>query len=195
MSLSHPHPAPHSYPLMLRTWTYAWWKPVVGLLLLVAGMFIVAPIVMMPVLVLAVALDHRGSFVDAFEEAIRLEHVTWQGMLYLNLSLAGLTLVTWGIIRFVHRMRPRWLMSVKPGIRWAFFWACFGVALVAMFAQVVVGAFLPSDPNDIASSPNPITSTTVALGVVILLTTPLQAIGEEYAFRGYAMQAFGSLTR
>ena len=30
---------------------------------------------------------------------------------------------------------------------------------------------------------------------MILLTTPLQAIGEEYAFRGYLMQAFGSLTR
>jgi membrane protease YdiL (CAAX protease family) len=30
---------------------------------------------------------------------------------------------------------------------------------------------------------------------VILVTTPLQALGEEYAFRGYLMQAFGSLTR
>ena len=29
---------------------------------------------------------------------------------------------------------------------------------------------------------------------MILLTTPLQALGEEYAFRGYLMQAFGSLT-
>ncbi len=29
---------------------------------------------------------------------------------------------------------------------------------------------------------------------MILVTTPLQALGEEYAFRGYLMQAFGSLT-
>jgi membrane protease YdiL (CAAX protease family) len=194
-SLLHPHPEPRTYPLMLRTWTYAWWKPVVGLLLLPFGMLVLAPLVMLPVLVAAVAVDHEGSFGDAFEDAASLDSVSWQSMLYLNLSLAGLILVTWGIIRFVHRMRPRWLMSVQPGIRWRFFWACFGIALIAIFANVVVGSFLPTDPNELSTSTNEITSTVVVLGIVILLTTPLQAIGEEYAFRGYAMQAFGSLSR
>ena len=33
----------------------------------------------------------------------------------------------------------------------------------------------------------------VAIAVVILFTTPLQAVGEEYVFRGYLMQALGSL--
>lgn len=194
-SLLHPHPEPRTYPLMLRTWTYAWWKPVVGLLLLPFGMLVLAPLVMLPVLVAAVAVDHEGSFGDAFEDAASLDSVSWQSMLYLNLSLAGLILITWGIVRFVHRMRPRWLMSVQPGIRWRFFWACFGIALVAIFANVVVGSFLPTDPNELSTSTNEITSTVVVLGIVILLTTPLQAIGEEYAFRGYAMQAFGSLSR
>jgi membrane protease YdiL (CAAX protease family) len=92
-------------------------------------------------------------------------------------------------------MRPRWLMSVRPGIRWGFFWACFGIAPVAMLAQVVVGALLPQDPNDLGGSVNDLTSRIVSLGIVVLLTTPLQAIGEEYAFRGYLMQAFGALTR
>jgi len=35
----------------------------------------------------------------------------------------------------------------------------------------------------------------VALGIVVLLTTPFQAMGEEYVFRGYLMQGFGALTR
>ena len=192
--LTHPHPAPRTYPLMLRTWTYQWWKPVIGLVLLVAGVF-VASFAVLPVLAITVALDHEGSFGDAFSETARLDHVTWQGMLYLNLTLASLILVTWGIVRFVHRMRPRWLMSVRPGIRWGFFWACFGLSLVAIFSQIVVGVFLPTDPNDVGASVNEITPTVVAIGIVVLLTTPLQAIGEEYAFRGYAMQAFGSLTR
>ena len=195
VALSHPHPEPRSYPLMLRTWTYARWRPIVGVILLIVGMIVVAPVVLLPVLALLVALDHQGSFSQAFEEAVSLDHVTWQGMLYLNLALAGLIPVTWLIIRYLHRMRPRWLMSVKPGIRWPFFWACFGLAVVAMLAQVVVGALLPTDPNDIDASPNHITSRIVALGLVVLFTTPLQAIGEEYAFRGYAMQAFGSLSR
>ena len=41
--------------------------------------------------------------------------------------------------------------------------------------------------------PVAVTRTTVLSGVVILLTTPLQAIGEEYLFRGYLLQAVGSL--
>jgi membrane protease YdiL (CAAX protease family) len=165
-----------------------------GIFALVVGLFF-ASLVLLPVLALTVALDHHGSFQDAFTEATNLEHVTWQGMLWLNLSLAALIPVTWGIVRFLHRMRPRWLMSVKPGIRWAFFWACFGLAPVAMFAQVVVGLLLPEDPNDVGGSVNHLTSRLVSLGLVVLLTTPLQAIGEEYAFRGYAVQAFGALTR
>jgi membrane protease YdiL (CAAX protease family) len=32
----------------------------------------------------------------------------------------------------------------------------------------------------------------VVLGLIVLLTTPLQAAGEEYVFRGYLMQAIGS---
>ena len=35
--VAHPHPEPRTYPLMLRTWDYAWWKPVVGILVLVVG--------------------------------------------------------------------------------------------------------------------------------------------------------------
>jgi membrane protease YdiL (CAAX protease family) len=180
---------------MLRTWTYAWWKPVVGLAVLVPSVVVVVPLLLLPLLMILVALDHHGSYSQAVSDAASLKHVTWQGMLYLNLALASMVPVTWGIVRVVHRLRPRWLMSVRPGIRWGFFWACFGIAPVAMIAQVVVGALLPSDPNDLGGSVNDLTSRIVSLGIVVLLTTPLQAIGEEYAFRGYAMQAFGALTR
>ena len=195
VALSHPHPEPRSYPLMLRTWTYATWRPIVGVVVLIVAMILVAPVLLLPLLAATVALDHQGSFSQAFDDAVSLHHVTWQGMLYLNLALAALIPTTWAIVRYLHRMRPRWLMSVQPGIRWRFFWACFGLAVVAMLAQAVMGALLPTDPNDLGASPHHLTSRIVGLGLVVLFTTPLQAIGEEYAFRGYAMQAFGSLSR
>lgn len=191
----YPHPTPTTYSQMLRTWTYAVWKPIMGLVLVVVGMLVVAPLVLMPVLLLGVAVDHQGTFVDALEEAANLERVTWPAMLWLNLSLAALIPITWGTMRWIHRMRPRWLMSVKPGIRWRFFWACFGLSLVAIAAQIVVGAFLPGDVDELTGTVATVNREMVILAVVILLTTPLQAMGEEYAFRGYAMQAFGSLTR
>src|SRR5215212_7827283 len=98
VALSHPHPEPRTYPLMLRTWTYARWRPIVGVLLLIVGMLVVAPVLLLPLLAAMVALDHNGSFSQAFEDAASLDHVTWQGMLYLNLALAALIPITWLIV-------------------------------------------------------------------------------------------------
>jgi membrane protease YdiL (CAAX protease family) len=193
--MAHPHPEPRTYPMMLRTWDYRWWKPVVGILLLAVGMLLVMPLLLLPVLAVAVALEGGpGTYGDQFAAALNLDSVTPASMLYLNLTLASLTLVCMGIVRVVHRLRPRWLSSVLPGMRWKFFFICFGLAIVALIASVAVSNFIPSNPNDLGGEPNKLTGTLVATGIVILLTTPLQAIGEEYAFRGYLMQAFGSLT-
>jgi membrane protease YdiL (CAAX protease family) len=194
--MAHPHPEPRTYPMMLRTWDYRWWKPVVGILLLAVGMLLVMPLLLLPVLAVAVALEGgSGTYGAQFADAMTLDSVTPASMLYLNLTLASLTLVCMFIVRFVHRLRPRWLSSVLPGMRWKFFFICFGLAIVALIASVAVSNFIPSNPNDLGGEPNKLTGTLVATGIVILLTTPLQAIGEEYAFRGYLMQAFGSLTR
>lgn len=190
---AHPHPEPRSYPLMLRTHDYEWWRPLSGLALGAAGLFLLVPLVLMPVLIATVAIDHEGTFRQAFVDAARLETVTWQGMLFLNLSLAALVPVTWGVVRLVHLLRPRWLASVRPGIRWRFLGACFGLALVAIAAQLIVGAVLPGDLNGLSGSWNDWTPRLAGLAVVVALTTPLQAIGEEYGFRGYLLQAFGSL--
>jgi len=195
MSLEHPHPEPRSYPLMLRTWTYQTWRPVVGLVLLPLAMFVVAPLVLFPLLALTVAADHSGSYSTALQNAATLDPVTWQGLLYLNLSLAALVPCVWLILRVLHGMRPRWLMSVKPGIRWRFFFACLGISVVAIAAQLIVGAFLPGDPDNLGTGANTITGTLLAMLVVVAVTTPLQAMGEEYAFRGYLLQAVGSLSR
>jgi membrane protease YdiL (CAAX protease family) len=181
---------------MLRTWDYQWWKPVVGILLMIILGAVVVPLLLMPVLAVAVALEGgSGPYVDRFLDSAALDSVTPASMLYLNLTLAALTLVAMGIVRFIHRLRPRWLSSVMPGMRWTFFLACFGLAVVALICSLVVGALLPHDPNDLSGEPNQLTGVLIATGIVILLTTPLQALGEEYAFRGYLMQAFGSLSR
>ena len=181
--------------MLLRTFSYAWWKPVVGGLIVLLG-FVVLPVLMLPVLAIGVAIEGgEGSFSSRFVEAGGLETVTPSSMLYLNLALAGLTLLAMLVVRVVHGLPPRWLSSVRPGMRWKFFFVCLGLSVVALLASIVVGAVLPQDPNDLGGSPNPVTGTVVAIGLVVLLTTPLQALGEEYAFRGYLMQAFGSVSR
>ena len=196
MARAHPHPEPRSYPLMLRTWDYAWWKPVVGILMFIVGGLLVMPLLLIPVLALAVAVEGgSGSFMDRFVESTSLESVTPSSMLYLNLTLASLTVVAMVIVRLIHRLRPRWLSSVMPGMRWRFFFVCVGLSVVALVVSIVVSELLPHQATgDIGGEMNELTSTLVATGIVILVTTPFQALGEEYAFRGYLMQAFGSLT-
>ena len=181
---------------MYRTWTYHWWRPVVGILLLVVGTVIVVPLLMLPVLVVGVLLEGgEQSFLDAFLSAGTFRRLTPSGLLFLNLTLGGLILWTWGLIRVVHQMRPRWLSSVVPRLRWTFLLVCIGLSLVALVAQFMVGLLVPSSANpELTASPQPLSGTTLALAVIVLLTTPLQAAGEEYAFRGYLLQAVGSLS-
>lgn len=192
--VAHPHPEPRSYPLMLRTWTYQAWRPIGGIALLVIGLMLVVPFALLPVLAVGVALQ-GGPFLAGFQAASTLAKVTPASMLYLNLSLAAAIPLTWLIVRYLHRMRPRWLTSVRPGMRWKFFCACLGLAAVALLAQIALGALIPSGSAATTRHPVHLNGTLVALVLVIVLTTPLQAIGEEYAFRGYLTQAVGALTK
>ena len=190
----YPHPEPRSYDQMLRTWNYAWWRPVLGLLLVAFGMIIVAPLVLMPVLAAGVAVE-GGPFLRSFEKAARLQTVDPAALLYLNLVLGAMVPITWLAMRLLHRMRPRWLGSVMPRLRWKFLFACLGLAVVALVAQVLVGTAMPGNDEGVGGHLNHLTGTTVALALVVLCTTPLQAAGEEYVFRGYLLQAFGALFR
>lgn len=192
---------PTSYPLVLRTPTYAWWKPVVGALSMGVGFFLL-PYLVLPVLAVGVALEdlagmgeRGGSFGQRLIDAASVRTVTPASMLFLNLSLAGLTLLAMLLVRVLHGVSPRWLASIRPGIRWRFLAVCFGLSVVAILAALVVGSLLPQDPNDVSGGPRHATATLVAIGVVVLLTTPFQALGEEYAFRAYLLQAAGALTR
>lgn len=188
-----PHPEPREYHQMLRTWNYRWWKPVVGIIMVVFGMLIVAPLAMMPVLAIGVFIE-GGPFMESLERAASLEAIGPAALLYLNLTLGSAILVTWFVMRFVHRMRPRWLTSVVPRMRWKFFFICIGLSVIALIAQVLASMLLPgSQEADMSQEVNDFTTTTAILALIVLLTTPFQAAGEEYIFRGYLMQALGSL--
>lgn len=195
-----PHPEPREYHEMLRTWNYAWWKPLLGIVLVALGMVVVAPILLMPVLIGGVMLE-GGDFWESFETAATLEAVGPASLLYLNLTLGSAILVCWVVMRYLHRMRPRWLTSVVPKMRWKLFFVFIGFSVVALIAvivvQVVLSVFVPADESAAVElgTVNEFTTTTVILALIVLLTTPLQAAGEEYVFRGYLMQAVGSLTR
>ncbi|MDP9444484.1 MAG: CPBP family intramembrane metalloprotease [Actinomycetota bacterium] len=193
----YPHPEPQPYHRMLRTWTYRPWRVVVGLAATILAAVLGGPLALV-VVGLGLEATGTGSFAALLDGVIELD-VTPSVLLTVNLSLALLIPITWLAVRLLHNLRPRWLGSVRPGLRWRLLWPLAGWALLATAGAFLLYALvLPPDTlgGDTAAEGRGATAaTTVAFLIVIALTTPLQSAGEEYLFRGYLLQGFGALVR
>lgn len=132
---------------------------------------------------------------DKLTAVVDTDNVTPSVLAFLNVALILAIPSAWFCTRVFHGLRPRWLASVAPRIRWRWLLASFGIALVSLVIAILLGALLPSsgDGAELSGSVNDFTSTSRDFLLVIVLLTPLQAIAEEYAFRGYLTQAFGGL--
>ena len=172
------------------------WRPIVGVLLLGLLTFVVGPF-LLTLPVVAWALAQGGDWQEHLRTALDTEHVSPFALGFLNVVLAcGIGyafLVTW----WLHRLRPGWITSVLPRMRWRFFAIGLGLSVVALIATLIVGALLPAgsanDSTEISGELNAFTSTTRDFLLVVLFLTPFQAAGEEYVFRGYLTQAFGGI--
>jgi membrane protease YdiL (CAAX protease family) len=109
------------------------------------------------------------------------------GLLAANLAVAALAPICWLLVVVLHRRQPWWLSSVRPRLRWRYLLICIAPAVL-----VFVGSQLLMAPGSTAWTLQP---GAVAFLAVIVATTPLQAAAEEIVFRGYLLQAFGSLVR
>jgi membrane protease YdiL (CAAX protease family) len=86
--------------------------------------------------------------------------------------------------------RPRWIASVTGGVRWGWLGICAAVCAVLVVLPSLVLTLATEDLSTWTPERN-----WPALAAVVILTTPLQAAGEEYLFRGWLPQAIGSLIR
>ena len=191
---SYPHGKPEPYHRTLRTWTYAAWRPLVGIVLTVGLGIVAGPLLVTTLVGVGLAIfapDQASSYMNDLTELT----ITPPVLLTVNLSLAMLIPTTFLAIRMLHGMRPRWLGSVRPGLRWGLLAQLTGLALLASLAfSVVLGLVTPEAmPTEGTSQLS--SGTTLAYLVIIVLTSPLQSAAEEYAFRGYLLQAFGALVR
>jgi len=177
---------------MLRTWTYRPWRALVGIGLTVALGLLVGPLLVTALIGLSLAIFAPEEAAGYMSDLAEL-NVTPTVLLTVNLSLAMLIPTTFLTIRLLHGMRPRWLGSVRPGLRWGLLAQLTGLALVATIAfSLVIGLWM-QDVMPTESTNELSTRTTIAYLAVVLLTSPLQSAAEEYVFRGYLLQAFGAL--
>jgi membrane protease YdiL (CAAX protease family) len=183
------------YHLLLRAgWPGTWWRSLIGIACLGLGMLLVLPLIMMvPFVIYYVATG--ADVPSSIGTLVDLTDPTPASLAYLNLSLVGLIPLTWVLVRWLHGLRPRWLSSIRPRLRWGYLLACFGLSFVALLATVLVASLLPTAgaAGDVTGELNEFTPEIRDFVLVVLLLTPLQAAAEEYAFRGYLLQAFGGI--
>lgn len=169
------------------------WRPVLGVPILVGATFVLAPLgALLPVIAWLVATGEPvGAGLDSITD---LGDVTPLGLAYVNIVLASAIPIAILVNLALHGLGPGWLMSVARRIRWRFFVACLGLSVLALLATVLVSTLVPqSGGTGLSTQANDFTSTTRDFLLVIVILTPLQAAGEEFAFRGYLMQAFGGV--
>jgi uncharacterized protein len=188
-----PHAQPESYHRLLRTVRYRWWRPLVGLVL--AGLvFLLLGVLLYAVAAIA-GVVFGGPSDAVFDQLTDL--VRPVGFLLGNLALAGGIVAAWAAVGLVHQERICWLASVTCGMRWRWLLINAGLALAVIIPTYLVYLVLPAGEGATGGTDGawPGAGTFLALAAVIVTTTPLQAAGEEYAFRGYLSQALGAWVR
>ena len=132
------------------------------------------------------ARGKQGTYDAYWVRAMGFEYP--EGLAATSLGLAAIIPLVLLMVRFVHQRRPVWLSSVQPGLRWRYMLIVFVVAAIVMNAQY----WVTTGRTEFHWNPSPQLAFWL---VAILLTTPLQAAGEEYLFRGYLMQVIGAAVR
>lgn len=170
---------PRPYPQLLRGPAHRWWRSLVSLAVVLAGLVAIAAAT-----AVAVVVATLTGAVDA--AAVEESLDDWWMLLLTNLGLAALIPVSMLAVWAGHRWRPRWVGSVAGGIRWRWLLTASLVSLVVVVGGSAVLYAVDGPPSGTGTQVLP-------LLLVVALTTPLQAAGEEYLFRGWLTQAVGCL--
>lgn len=176
-----PLPAePAEHWRFLRTPRHRWWRPLAGLALLAVAFLVTQILAAVGALVWDVGIEHRDPI--AYLSSISEFKITPALFLANNIGLDLLVPATLLLQWAVWGQRPRWLSSVRGGFRWR--WMLRAALVVVPVWLVLLGLQFVASPGTFTLSP-----TWLVLLIGVLLTTPLQAAGEEYMFRGFIPRA------
>lgn len=162
----------------------SWWKPLV---------IVPALLIMMLVLQFALTLVVLVVEMFAFGRDPMDTSMSPLMMLAANLSLAAMGPLAILATALIGRVPWRRLLASPRRMslrRWGVYFGAFSALVVVGLAVMQLIA-----PDSTGLATFAVTGTTVGLLVVALLTTPLQAAGEELMFRGAVMPAIASWIR
>ena len=177
--------------------TYRWYRPV-----LAAVLAVVFYLVLSNAFVLAVTAVLRvvagADAVGRVYRALQADPLDASEPLVMLLTLGSIVMMLPSVLlatRAAGLGGPGRLSSVAGRLRWGWLARCLVPAVVFMGLTVLLSSFAVPLLTGASIGLGPVTTPPEALVwslVVIVLLVPLQATAEEYAFRGFAMQALGS---
>ncbi|MFD1940260.1 MULTISPECIES: CPBP family glutamic-type intramembrane protease [Nonomuraea] len=181
------------YDHLARNPLNAWWRQVVGTLVVALGFFGMAFFVMLAGLVVAWILGMPMPTTGGqqlFGDPVF-------GLAVTLLSIAAVLPIVYGAVALFQRRPPGTLSSVVGRLRWGWMAQCAAIGLVALLlgqgalwlAYVATG----EDTSELLGWKG--WATFLPALVVIVLLVPFQAAAEEYVFRGWLLQAFGAYIR
>lgn len=163
----------------------AWWRGLVAIVLFVIGF-----------LLLSVVLGGIAFAIELVRGELTVEDLTSGAvpftpviMLFNNLSLAACLPLAMLLQRLFFGVRPGTLSSVTGRFRWRWL-GRLALVIVPVWIVYVAVSLLSSPIGEVRMDPD-----VLALLVIVLLTTPLQAAGEEYGARGLIQRSVGSWFR
>ncbi len=125
----------------------------------------------------------------SFDDPDSLVAITPSVLLSSNLALAALIPLSMLLQRWLFGVPVRYLFSVTGAFRWR--WLGRLALIIVPLWAVYIGVSFALEP----SGELRIDGSAIALLAVIVLTTPLQAAGEEFGFRGLVQRSVGSWFR
>ena len=125
----------------------------------------------------------------SFDDPDSLVAITPSVLLSSNLALAALIPLSMLLQRWLFGVPVQYLFSVTGAFRWR--WLGRLALIIVPVWAVYIGVSFALEP----SGELRIDGSAIALLAVIVLTTPLQAAGEEFGFRGLVQRSVGSWFR
>ena len=177
-----PHDVPQPFLLAMRARDWAWWRPLLGLLLFTVVYVVAVFVVFLLSLITGIAPD-----------LALLDLIDPQVLLVTNLTLIVAIPTVWLAWSVAHGMRPGWSSSVVARLRWRLLPRFTLIALLTIGTGIALSVLASFVLND-AEVTGPVPGFGWLL-VVVLLTTPLQSAAEEYLFRGYLSQTIAGWLR
>lgn len=174
---------PREYHQLNRGGRYAWWRPLLTLLL-TFGFYLVANVVV-SIAWMAVVFGLRKNPLRVLNNFTQGHSMGVLMFAYVEATLVILVPVGMLSSWLVNRIRPRYLTSVAGGFRWSWFRRCLMITVPVWVVYLGLQLWLDWDYG----------AKPAHWGVLLILVVvgiPFQSAGEEFAFRGLILQNVGA---